>query len=622
MAALQLVFLLVVLAVCSFVPGFFFVRKLRWGPLEKLCGSIAFSLVLVYLAAFAIYLLKLPRWSYWAFSGACGVLGLLLAGDLRRLFSHGKTRRAVLSYGFLLLWSLLLLGLIRSYSGGGWGGDWFEHYHRAVFFLDRLPTDSVIHGNYQVPARPPMMNLLAAYFLAHQPAGQFMPYQVIFVSMNLLVFFPCLLMLRLVARRGGRGWPILVVLLACNPMFAQNLTYTWTKLLSGFYVIFSVWMYLAGLRKNDGIRTVVAFASLAAGALIHYSVGPFILFLSLHYALIVLCHLRAKWRQAVAVIVVSAALLGTWFAWSIAVYGVEDTFASNTAVSASQSTKGSNIARIGRNIYDTFVPHTLRDVSLDPIKQRNRMGYWRDYAFLVYQTNFFFAMGAVGWLVVVWLFCSRIIRLRWRGPGLGRFFWPAFVVFCVLVGIAVIGEREKFGVAHICLPPIVLMAVAMLAGSFPRLPRPVRWLVIIGSIVDFAVGIFIHFRLENMTFRVWRIGDKKVATAINGELLTKCALGNWSIKTDSEAVFMGDKLADYSVSVQMAIIGLFVIMLVVLIHRAVASSAEAAGGSRIAARLPKGTSAGSGPSTRRGRSGSTRPGGRTSKRVPARRGRH
>ena len=47
--------LALLLAVCSFAPGFFFVRKLPWNPLEKLCGSIALSLILVYLACWAIY---------------------------------------------------------------------------------------------------------------------------------------------------------------------------------------------------------------------------------------------------------------------------------------------------------------------------------------------------------------------------------------------------------------------------------------------------------------------------------------------------------------------------------------------------------------------------------------
>ena len=51
----QLGLLLLLLPVCSFAPGFFFLRKLRWNPLEKLCGSIGLSLILLYLASWGIY---------------------------------------------------------------------------------------------------------------------------------------------------------------------------------------------------------------------------------------------------------------------------------------------------------------------------------------------------------------------------------------------------------------------------------------------------------------------------------------------------------------------------------------------------------------------------------------
>jgi len=38
---LQILLALMILAVCSFAPGFFFVRRLKWGGMETLCGSIA-----------------------------------------------------------------------------------------------------------------------------------------------------------------------------------------------------------------------------------------------------------------------------------------------------------------------------------------------------------------------------------------------------------------------------------------------------------------------------------------------------------------------------------------------------------------------------------------------------
>jgi len=45
MIALRIVFLLLLLAVCSVFPGFLLVRKLRWSAAEKLCGSVAWLLI-------------------------------------------------------------------------------------------------------------------------------------------------------------------------------------------------------------------------------------------------------------------------------------------------------------------------------------------------------------------------------------------------------------------------------------------------------------------------------------------------------------------------------------------------------------------------------------------------
>lgn len=58
MLAAKVVLLLVLLPVCVFSPGFFLVRKLRWSPLEKLCGSVGLSLILLYLVSFGTYWLS------------------------------------------------------------------------------------------------------------------------------------------------------------------------------------------------------------------------------------------------------------------------------------------------------------------------------------------------------------------------------------------------------------------------------------------------------------------------------------------------------------------------------------------------------------------------------------
>lgn len=621
MIGIRLGFLVVVLVVCSLAPGFFFVRKLRWGPLEKLCGAVALSLIIIYLASLVIYLLNLPVWVHWCVTGLSVLAGAVCMGDLARMLRARQVRRPLIAFALLVIWSVLALGLVRNYSGGGWGGDWYEHYQRTELFLKHLPADTVIYGGYLLPARPPMMNLLAAHWLANGQNEQFASYQLVFVFLNLLVFLPCCLLTRALIRRGGRGVLVLAALFALNPMFMQNVTYTWTKLLAGFYVVLAIWLYLAGWRKGDGVRTVSAFICLAAGTLVHYSTGPYVVFIALHFGVLLVLRPRQRWRAALAGVVLSTALLGTWLAWSVATYGAGETFASNTAVTAAQKASGGNLAKIASNIFDTIVPHPLRSVSLDLIRQPNKLGYWRDYAFLIYQTSFILAMGVVGGVAVLCVMVWSMLARSLRASGRQKAFWLALVVSCTVMGIAVVGERERFGVAHICLPPLVFIGLSLLAGAFGRLPRPARLLVALGCAVDFAVGIFLHFSLENMTFRIWRQGGRLVAMSPDGKILSNFALGNWLLKQKMKIAFFGDLVAGYSTLIRVVIVGIFLLIMAAFIREALAGARPAAVGGRAFGRSPRSTSGGSGPARSSARSGSVRRRGPASGRAPARRAR-
>src|SRR3954451_16003340 len=110
---------LLALVVCSFAPGFLFVRWLHWGGLEKLCASIALSLILLWLGAWAIYAFAPPAANY-ILAAACAAAALATARDALRLFRIPRVRRALTAYAILLAWTLLALAVIRNYSGALW----------------------------------------------------------------------------------------------------------------------------------------------------------------------------------------------------------------------------------------------------------------------------------------------------------------------------------------------------------------------------------------------------------------------------------------------------------------------------------------------------------------------
>src|SRR3989442_8227185 len=99
------------------------------------------------------------------------------------------------------------------------------------------------------------------------------------------------------APRGGGRLTLVAGALAASPMLLQNVTWTWTKLAAGFYVILAIWLYLRGWRKQDPLRMTLAFVTLSAGLLLHSSGGPYALFLPLPYFIVAFPTRAARWRE-------------------------------------------------------------------------------------------------------------------------------------------------------------------------------------------------------------------------------------------------------------------------------------------------------------------------------------
>src|SRR5215831_9929457 len=108
MASLGL--LLALLPVCSFAPGFLVVRRLRWSSLEKFCGAIGFSLILLYLFSTALYGLKPANWRIpcLVVSALCVAATIATAREIGRLVRSTALRRALLGFLFLLGWMLAI----------------------------------------------------------------------------------------------------------------------------------------------------------------------------------------------------------------------------------------------------------------------------------------------------------------------------------------------------------------------------------------------------------------------------------------------------------------------------------------------------------------------------------
>lgn len=528
--------------IVSFAPGFVLVRRMRrWSALEKFTASIAASIVLIYLAAFFIYNTVISWRLAWVYT-AIAVIALGFSWkDARRLFTVPQVRRVAVLFGALYLWNLLMLAVIRHNGGGYWGPDWYEHYERTMFFLERGWDQQLFIDLYLLPARPPLMNLYSAFFMA-QAGAQFANYQLTFAFLNLLPFVPLVLLSQLLVRHGTRWAGLLATVLACNPMFMHNAQFSWTKAAVGFFVALGIWFYLVAWRRQDSVRMSLAFVSLSAGTLVHYSGGPYAVVLGLHYLVGVFWSRRSKMKEVMGIALPSAALLATWFVYSVSAYGAQVTFASNTTVTESRRMDLSqNVSKIGLNIVDTLVPPMARGYWADRTDDSFRRVV--DNAFHWYQINLPFAFGVAGSFLVLFLLI-RALAGRYGGRAAReRIFWLVFVLLAVTLNIAVIGPRDYFGVTHIGLQPLVHVGIAFLAASLPALPRTLRGAMLAGMAIDFVLGIAIHVFME-ASVAEW-------AVDYNLELKNKVGL-----------IFLGDWFADVGLPLQWVLWALFAALIV------------------------------------------------------------
>jgi len=461
---------------------------------ERLCAGIVFSLGLSYLGGFASFLAgRSPAWAGLLVPvAAVAFLGQRRA--LRDLLADPEVRVQLAAWAWLAGWGLALLAVVRVYSGGNLVGDWLEHYQRSFYYAGSLPPDYRFIGMYTLPARPPLTNVVTAVLLG-LTRFDFAHFQFFMTLQGSLCLFPLALLARRFAA-GPRGvvW-ILAVLLAINPLFAENLVYSWTKLQSAFFVLAGLAFLLEGRAGGSFVRAQLAFASLALGCLSHYSAGVYLVVL---VALFLLGQASARptfgvlrWGWAVLA-AEGGAIFATWFPWSMHAFGSGTTYASNTTVA---SYLGRSPVRALHdfllNTFNLLVPHFLRGGHDDFIATQGRWGPLRDFWFFAFQQELPLIAGFGGAVVLAWITFGR----RWRPASA---FWPLFVAGVIVLGVAVNDLTNVWGYAHICCQPLAYTTVALIAARWNELPARWRALAVTGYAADAALGIVLPFALQSV----------------------------------------------------------------------------------------------------------------------------
>jgi hypothetical protein len=535
-------------------------RLREFTPLERLALGTAGALIATYLASFVVYLSGLDwRW-LWAWP-----LGIVLTAGLNRraiaaFLAEPLVRTTLANWSLVAVWSLGLQTLVFSYSGGTWAVDWIEHYERALFFLFRWPVDHVFVARYLLPARPPLINLMETGLLAL--AGRsFAQYQVASTLLSTLVFLP------LAALTQGRGHSTralnaLVLLLLLSPLFAQNVTFAWTKLPAAFFVVLAVMLLLS--RATPAVRLSWIAPALTAGVLTHYSVGPWIIALACGWA-VNRGAVRGKefpFRIVLPGLVLAGFLGLTWFGWAAWTFGASALASATSTFGQAPDVGGFRQLQIALwNVYYSLLPDFDSPMGLLLLQQREWVGRLRDVAFVFYQVNLLVVFGvgnlcALGWLAA-------------RQPaGAARRFVGVALPVVVLAGIGAHSRLEFLGLTHISLQPLVLLGLAWLASRLPDLPGWLRLLWLAGLVLDFLLGVVLHFGLQSLLLLRWLHPGIPSQQLVQG--LSDIAVGNFENKYQAGQPFLADLASGWLLGV---VVGLTALLLVVLWRARSAASA-------------------------------------------------
>lgn len=474
----------------TFIHGF--------SALFRLSLGIGAALVCLYLANFAIYLLHLPPAVLWLTVIAGPIAWLIRRRAVAALWREEAVPRAFRCWLLLAAWCLGWHALVFSYSGGGWSGDWQEHYDRAHFFLQHWPADQLFIGMYPLPARPPLANLVIGGWLG-LVGGKFFHFQVFSTLLATLVFFPLAgLVQRL--RPDPQAQSVLLGLLMLSPLFVQNATFPWTKLPAAYFVVLAVGL-LMGQPAALPRSLVFALIALAAALLTHYSAAPWIVVLGVVW----LAQQRASFsdpafrRGLLLGAAVGSLLFMTWLGWSLKVYGVGVTFTSNTTSGLAPSmTAMERAGNLLGNAYRTLLPAWLWEGMPALLQQESPLARLRDRWFCLYQLNLPLAFGLGGIAVLGRLLVADVLRSHPAAR-----FWRLAVPLIIVVNAAVNPVPDALGLTHIALQPLVLLGLAWLAASAHTLPASWQRLWAIGLACDFMFGIVLHFGVQSLWLDRW-----------------------------------------------------------------------------------------------------------------------
>jgi hypothetical protein len=433
----------------------------RFEALERLCLSVGFGALgihvcwmLALLAGWRGERCLVPAVGTW---GVLTVAALAWSGrkGVSILPDHAETLWGLRTLA-IPVWMLLLAWTQSTLYGGGWSGDWNEHYRRALYFLGRLPAGEALE--FGVTDRPPLFNVVSAAWAAFL-GTRFSDYQILSLTLSSTAALPCLLLLRRLtgqALERPRDVAFLVFVYVLHPTIAANTVYTWTRMLAVFFVLSAAYFYVAFACDHRGEALAPAFLAAGLGVATHYSALVPAALIAVHWLL----RRRRAVPPATAALAVAAGVVPSllWLAWAVRGFGWRATLGSNTTV-ANYAKEGTGVlGQWGYNLMTTLVPFWDWAAARPYVLQAYAPGAWSDALHLYWVSTL---VGAVSTSLLV--ACLVVAALRLGGavaPGFRSGESRALLTASLVVFVAsfpTIPNAEVAGFVHLALQPAVIL---------------------------------------------------------------------------------------------------------------------------------------------------------------------
>ncbi|KKP59833.1 MAG: hypothetical protein UR52_C0002G0061 [Candidatus Gottesmanbacteria bacterium GW2011_GWA1_34_13] len=564
MSFLGLVFILSVIFCNLYFIGRGWVESLPLNLPEKFGLGLGISLILLYLIGLGVYILNLPQIVY----DFC--LGLLIIISIFKLWQKQYDFKADFIYlviffsGFLALVSIQ--GMLPVYTGSFWYFDWWEHFQRSTFFLNRLPLNTQF-GPYLLTARPPLFNIVSG-FLMGIFGNTYWIYQIIATFLNCLVILPCWLITNHFTQNKypKRIFLLITIILLFNPSFVIEATFNWTKNLSYFFLLSGFYLFLRFRQGSHRYYLYLSALFLGSAILTHYSVIPYITMMSIDLLIQFLIARKINLKLLINWTSIIIVFCSSWFIWASANFGLYQTFLGNTSYEWQKNFTFSqrinkDVSNLKKSILPVLSPQYIQLI----VKQENPLVILYDGQFALYASTLSGQISiTLSAVLFIWLIKSLInilknrIKFNVKNFIRSASFIPIFVfVGGSLLSMITIPNLETTGFAQLTLIPLSLFLICLVITKIIELSSNKKYrlvsLIIIGLSIEAIFGIFLRIWVSSRDLNPEFLLKNEKSSEIVHWLPVH--MDNYNLKQDKQLVFLSDKYSS-NISVFLVLITL------------------------------------------------------------------